>query len=257
MYPLLQRCQLGKKKLNSRIRDIDGNLILDNDKITTRWKKYLEALYQEGEAANLNNNNNPDMQGEVILRGEFNSTLKLMKTGEIPKDFKESIIIPIPKKATADKCNEFRTISLMAHAAKILVKIICTRIESIVEKELGDDQFRFRRNKGTREAILSLRLLIEKQIEFNKDTFIAFIDLEKAFDKVPWKGLFYTLEGIGADYKDRRIIYNLYKDQSAIIKVTDKTETAIIRRIHSRQLYLILTSNSLSKKLEKHFSEIK
>jgi len=151
-------------------------------------------------------------------------------TGEIPKDFKESIIIPIPKKATADKCNEFRTISLMAHAAKILVKIICTRIESIVEKELSDDQFGFRRNKGTREATLSLRILIEKQIEFNKDTFIAFIDLKKAFDKVPWKGLFYTLEGIGADYKGRRIIYNLYKDQSAIIKVTDKTETAIIRK---------------------------
>jgi len=62
--------------------------------------------------------------------------------------------------------------------------------------------------------------LTEKQIEFNKDTFIAFIDLEKAFDKAAWKGLFYTLEGIGADYKDRRIIYNLYKDQSAIIKVT-------------------------------------
>ncbi|KAL4091332.1 hypothetical protein QTP88_026035 [Uroleucon formosanum] len=57
-----------------------------------------------------------------------------------------------------------------------------------------------------------------------------FIDLEKAFDKVPCKGIFYTLEGIGTDYKDRRIIYNLYKDQSAIIKVTDKTETAIIRK---------------------------
>jgi len=69
--------------------------------------------------------------------------------GEIPKDFKESIIIPISKKSTVDKCNEFRTISLMAHVAKFLVKIICTRIEIIVEKELSDDQFRFRKNKGT------------------------------------------------------------------------------------------------------------
>jgi hypothetical protein len=47
-------------------------------------------------------------------------------TGEILKDFKESIIILIPKKAMADKCKEFRTISLMAHAAKILIKIVCT-----------------------------------------------------------------------------------------------------------------------------------
>jgi hypothetical protein len=46
-------------------------------------------------------------------------------TGKIPKDFKESIIIPILKKSTADKYNEFRTISLMAHAANIPIKIIC------------------------------------------------------------------------------------------------------------------------------------
>ncbi|KAL4141626.1 hypothetical protein QTP88_004234 [Uroleucon formosanum] len=152
-FNIIKKFFRGKKKLNSRLRDIDGNLILDNDKIVTRWKQHLEALYQEGEAASLNNNNNP-MQGEVILRDEFNRTLKLMKTGkatgtddiameliqnastelqdelfklvndiytigEIPKDFKESIIIPIPKKATADKCNEFRTKSVMAHAAKI------------------------------------------------------------------------------------------------------------------------------------------
>lgn len=240
-FNIIKKFFRGKKKLNSRLRDIDGNLILDNDKIATRWKQHVEALYQEGEAASLNNNNNSGIQGEVILRDEFNRTLKLMKTGkaagtddigmeliqnestelqdelfilvndvyttgEISKDFTESIIIHIPKKATADKCNEFRTISLMAHTAKILVKIICTRIESTVEKELSDDQFGFRRNKGTREAILSLRILIEKQIEFNKDTFITFIELEKAFDNVPWKGLFYTLEGIGTDFKDRRII---------------------------------------------------
>jgi hypothetical protein len=60
-------------------------------------------------------------------------------------------------------------------------------VENIVEKELSDDQFGFKRNKGTREAILGFRILIEKQTELNKDTFIAFIDLVNVFDKVPWK----------------------------------------------------------------------
>lgn len=63
--------------------------------------------------------------------------------------------------------------------------------------------------------------------------------MEKAFDKVPWKNLFNTLEGIGVDYRDRRIIYNLYKDQSPSIKSTDKIETAIIRK-DVRQGYLLL-----------------
>jgi len=47
-------------------------LIQDNDKIATRWKQYLKALYQEGEAARLNNNNNPDMQGYKYLFEVYN-----------------------------------------------------------------------------------------------------------------------------------------------------------------------------------------
>jgi hypothetical protein len=65
----------------------------------------------------------------------------------------------------------------MAYVAKILIKIICTRIENIVEKELNDNQFGLRRNKSTRTVTLSIRILIEKQ--FNKDTIIAFINLKK------------------------------------------------------------------------------
>lgn len=102
---------------------------------------------------------------------------EIYNTKDIQKDFKDSIIIPTPKKPTGDKCNEFRTISLMPHKSKILVTIIWTWIESLVEKELSEDQFGFRvrMNKGTRETIFSLRILIEKQIEFSKDTFIVFI----------------------------------------------------------------------------------
>jgi hypothetical protein len=55
----------------------------------------------------------------------------------------------------------------MAHAIKIIIKIICTRIEKIVEEELSDGQCMFRRNKITRDAIFNLRILIEKQIDFN------------------------------------------------------------------------------------------
>jgi hypothetical protein len=78
------------------------------------------------------------------------------------------------------------------------------------------------------KRILSLRTLVEKQIEFNNDTFIAFIDLKKAFDTIPWNELFKTLEELGIDYRDRQLIYNIYKEQLAIIKVSDKSATAKI-----------------------------
>ena len=46
--------------------------------------------------------------------------------------------------------------SVTSHASKILTKIIHRKIEQSVEENLGEDQFGFRRNRGTREAILSL-----------------------------------------------------------------------------------------------------
>ena len=108
-----------------------------------------------------------------------------------PEDFQKSIIIPISKKATADKCDDFRTLILMAHVVKTLVKIICKRIENKIEEQLGYDQYGFRKNKGTRKAILSLKIPIEKQLELDKDTLIA---LEKAFGKVSWQKLFQILQ---------------------------------------------------------------
>jgi hypothetical protein len=44
------------------------------------------------------------------------------------------------------------------------------------------------------------------------------------------KDLIYTLDEIGTDYRDIRIVYNLCKYQTAIIIITDKTETTIIRK---------------------------
>jgi hypothetical protein len=55
---------------------MDGDMILDNDKITTIYKQYLEVLYQEGEIANFNNINNPDMQGvdcQIYLGEHYNT----------------------------------------------------------------------------------------------------------------------------------------------------------------------------------------
>jgi hypothetical protein len=126
-------------------------------------------------------------------------------------------VVLIPKKKRTQKCEEHRTLNLITHASKIIIKIIKNRIDKKNEENLGKDQFGFRKNTGTREAIVTLRVLIEKQIRKNKDTFIAFVDLEKAFDNIKWNILFDILKSIGIKYYDRRCIYNLYKNQNLLI----------------------------------------
>lgn len=109
---------------------------------------------------------------------------KCYETGQVPSDFTKCIMIPIPKKITAKTCEQHRTISLIAHASKIITRIVLKRMERVIDELITEDQFGFRRGKGTREAILALRQVIEKQNRKRKTTFIAFVDLEKAFDNV-------------------------------------------------------------------------
>ena len=56
------------------------------------------------------------------------------------------------KKTLATKCSDHCTVSLIAHTAKIIAKILRRRIEGKIEDILGEDQFGFRRGKGTRDS---------------------------------------------------------------------------------------------------------
>ena len=79
--------------------------------------------------------------------------MEIYETGIWPEDFTKVVMIPIPKKVNATECADHRTISLISHASKILLKIITKRLENKAEMIMGKTQFGFRRGCGTREAI--------------------------------------------------------------------------------------------------------
>ena len=96
----------------------------------------------------------------------------IYEDGTWPDDFMKSMIIPLEKKPNATDCGDFRTISLIAHASKILLKIMTCRLEAKCKDFIGSDQFGFRKGKGTREAIASLRCVCERSIEHDQDVFM-------------------------------------------------------------------------------------
>jgi hypothetical protein len=87
---------------------------------------------------------------------KFNNTI--YEIAEWPKDFTEVTMIALKKKPQATKCSNHRAISLIAHRAKIVAKTLRRRIEKKMEDVLGEDQFGFRRGKGTRDAVGMLRI---------------------------------------------------------------------------------------------------
>ena len=108
----------------------------------------------------------------------------IYNTGYIPTELEKSIFITIHKKAKAQVCLEFRTISLMSHLTKLLLKIIQQHLASRIDQECCNLQSGFRPGIGTREGIFNLRTLLERAIEVQQDIYICFTDYTKAFDRV-------------------------------------------------------------------------
>jgi len=158
-----------------------------------------------------------DVPGDVLKLLE-ESVLKLTtklintiyETGEWSKDFTEVTMIALKKKPHATKCSNHRKISLFALTANIVAKILRRRIEKKIEDVLGEDQFGLRRGKGTRDPIGMLRITSERTLEIDEEVCVYFIDWQKAFDRVNWTKLMHILKGTGIDWRERRLINNLY-----------------------------------------------
>src|SRR6218665_3341973 len=161
----------------------------------------------------------------------------MYEKGEWPDDFNKSVVVPIERKANATQCGDFRTISLIPHASKIVLKILTRRIRPTAKavELLGKNQFRFRKGRGTGEAIGIMRISecydCERSLEHDNELFICFVDFEKAFDRVKWTKLWHIPQKIGIDWRDRRLISNLYLQQKTIIRAGNgDTERAGIGR---------------------------
>ena len=69
------------------------------------------------------------------------------KTQQWPQNWKRSVFIPIPKKGNAKECSNYRTIALILHASKVMLKILQARFPQNMNDELPDVQAGFRKGR--------------------------------------------------------------------------------------------------------------
>ena len=91
---------------------------------------------------------------------------QIWKTQQWPQDWKRSVFIPIPKKGNATECSNYRTIALISHASKAMLKILQARFQQYVNCVLPDVQASFRKGRGTRDQIANIHWIIKKAREF-------------------------------------------------------------------------------------------
>ena len=234
------------------IKSKEGTVLVEKDKILERWNEYIGELFHDnrGEKPTINK----PMEGLKILKAEVRTAISRMKKnkaagpdnivieminaleefgieklteiineiyekGEIPTDLSRSIFIALPKRPRAIECELHRTISLMSHITKIILRIIMLRARRIIKPEIGEEQCGFVEDSSTRNAIFMVRMISERAIEMQKNLYLCFIDYTKAFDKVQHEELFKLLQALDLDGKDIQLIRNLYWEQTACIKI--------------------------------------
>ena len=119
------------------------------------------------------------------------------KTQQWPQDWKRPAFIPIPKKGNPKECSNYRTIALISHANKEMLKILQARLQQCMNHELLDVQAGFRKGRRTRDQIANIHWIIEKAREFQKNIYFSFIDYAKAFDCVDHDKLWKILKELG------------------------------------------------------------
>ena len=99
----------------------------------------------------------------------YSTCQQIWKTQQWPQDWKRSVFIPIPKKGNPKACSYYRTIALISHASKVMLKILQAMLQQYVNRELPDVQAGFRKGRGTRDQIANICWIIKKAKEFQKN----------------------------------------------------------------------------------------
>ncbi|KAF6200406.1 hypothetical protein GE061_006709 [Apolygus lucorum] len=251
-----------QKNFPRALKDERGTLITDLPLKLEIWEKYIEMKFSDDVAPQDTIHASAVLEGPPIMESEVchalghvrsgkalgpdevpAEILKLLDeenvkkltilfntiydSGKLPLDWLHSIFITLPKKANSQSCEEYRLISLMSHALKVLLRVIFHRINIKCETTLSAEQFGFCGGLGTRDALFCVQLLMQRCRDVQQDLFVCFIDFQRAFDSVRHGPLMELLERLGLDSKDVRIIRNLYNEQYASVLVEGYPSTRI------------------------------
>ena len=252
----------------SPIRDRDGTLLKDSEKILKRWAEYYSELLNSSHPVDesaveelpelppvLELDDLPTLQevktaveslkcgkapgpdgipaevfkygGEDLLHRLTDLIQWCWRSGGVPQQWLNATIATLYKrKGEKSECGNYRGLSLLDVAGKILAKIMSSRFnKSIAEKLLPDSQCGFRADRSTNDMIFVCRQLLEKGREQNQPLSIAFVDLRKAFDTVNRRLLFSILERFGCPPIFLGLLRALHTGNTAEVRVgSDSSE---------------------------------
>mmetsp|Transcript_64854 Transcript_64854/g.193832 ORF Transcript_64854/g.193832 Transcript_64854/m.193832 type:complete len:601 (-) Transcript_64854:243-2045(-) len=142
--------------------------------------------------------------------------LHFWETGEVPEEWETGLptvrlLAILPKKGDLSQPGNYRGIMMLEVAYKIVANLLNERLEPVIESLDHEAQCGFRRKRGCSDAIFTVRQLIAKRREHGLETWILFIDLVKAFDRVPRELLWQVMLKYGVPPKIVSLLIALHE----------------------------------------------
>ena len=141
----------------------------------------------------------------------------IMNTEQMPSAWRQSILIPIFKgKGDIQECKNYRGIKLLSHTFKIWERVVDRWIRQCTN--IHDSQFGFMPGRSTTDAIFILRQTIEKHREGQKNIRVTFIDLKKAYDRIPREEIWRCSRERNVPEKYIRIVQDMYRGCKTVMR---------------------------------------
>ena len=254
-------CSKAPKNIDM-VRSNEGNLLTKEVEVQQRWTEYFVELLNrpnpESEAEVISDMEViEEIPSGSITKAEIRSAITSMKAVKVPgvdsltvellrltlqqqstylfseiwvsetvpTDWRRGLIVKIAKKGDLTKYGNWRGITLMSLAAKVMGKVMIRRISGGVDARLRKEQAGFRKGRSTIEQIFVLRNIVEQAVEWNSSLYVCFVDYEKAFDSVHRKTLWKIMESYGIPSKLVRMVNAMYDgSQCAVVEGTGQTD---------------------------------
>ena len=157
--------------------------------------------------------------GEELTTRMHELLCRIWSEESMPSEWSLSVLCPIHKKGDPAVCSNYRGISLLNIAYKVLSSVLCERLKPTVNKLIGPYQCGFRPGKSTIDQIFTLRQILEKTQEKQIDTHHLFVDYKAAFDSTIREHLYAAMSEFGIPAKLIRLCKMTLTDTSSAVLI--------------------------------------
>ncbi|TWW65506.1 R2DM Retrovirus-related Pol polyprotein from type II retrotransposable element [Takifugu flavidus] len=270
-WTTIRHLRRGKQCTVNTVYSGDGVLLTSTRDVVDRWKEYFEDLLNPTNTPSSEEVGPGDLEmgsrisgaevAEVVkkllggkapgvdeIRPESLKALDVVglswltrlcniawTSGAVPLDWQTGVVVPLFKKGDRRVCSNYRGITLLSLPGKVYSGVLERRVRRIVEPRIQEEQCGFRPGRGTVDQLYTLSRVFEGTWEFAQPVHMCFVDLEKAFDRVPRGVLWGVLREYGVSGPLIRAVRSLYDRCQSLVRIAGSKSNSFPVRVGLRQ----------------------